>query len=34
VEREVTDFVGRILSTKPGKRKIVLKATKTGLSAS
>jgi ATP-dependent Clp protease ATP-binding subunit ClpC len=34
VEREVTDFVGRILSTKPGKRKITIKATKTGLSAS
>lgn len=31
VEREVTDFVGRLLSEKPGKKKITLKATKKGL---
>ncbi|OGL73486.1 hypothetical protein A3D73_01910 [Candidatus Uhrbacteria bacterium RIFCSPHIGHO2_02_FULL_60_44] len=33
VDREVTDFVGRLLSTKPGKKKIILKATKKGLVA-
>lgn len=33
VEREVTDFVGRLLSEKPGKKKITIRATKKGLMA-
>lgn len=33
VERNITDFVGRLLSEKPGKKKISIKATKKGLVA-
>ncbi|HWR00090.1 MAG TPA: ATP-dependent Clp protease ATP-binding subunit, partial [Candidatus Methylomirabilis sp.] len=33
VDREVTDFVGRLLTSRPGKRKITLRATKKGLAA-
>jgi ATP-dependent Clp protease ATP-binding subunit ClpC len=33
VEREITDFVGRLLAEKPGKKKITLRATKKGLAA-
>lgn len=31
VERQITDLVGRLLSLKPGKKKITLRATKKGL---
>ncbi len=33
VEQQITDLVGRLLSEKPGRKKIALKATKKGLVA-